>query len=53
MDVRAASAPGQYTLFDPGRNRFAAFSLNISPEESRLDRLPAKEIEAALGPVRC
>jgi hypothetical protein len=49
VDVRAASAPGQYALFDPGRNRMAAFSLNVSPEESRLDRLPAKDIEAVLG----
>ena len=49
MDVRAASAPGQYALFDPGRNRVAAFSLNVAPDESRLDRLPAKDIEAALG----
>jgi Aerotolerance regulator N-terminal len=49
VDVRAASAPGQYALFDPGRNRVAAFSLNLSPEESRLDRLPAKDVEAVLG----
>jgi Aerotolerance regulator N-terminal len=49
LDVRAASAPGQYALFDPGRSRVAAFSLNLSPEETRLDRLPAKDIEAALG----
>jgi len=49
IDVRAASAPGQYALFDPSRNRVAAFSLNLSPEESRLDRLPPKEIEAVLG----
>jgi len=50
LEVRAASAPGQYTLFDPGRNRFAGFSLNVSPDESRLDRLPDGEIEKALGP---
>jgi Aerotolerance regulator N-terminal len=49
VDVRAASAPGQYALFDPGRKRVAAFSLNVAPEESRLDRLQAKDIEAALG----
>jgi Aerotolerance regulator N-terminal len=48
-DVRAALAPGQYTLFDPSRNRIAAFSLNLAPEESRLDRLPAKNIETVLG----
>ena len=49
IDVRAAVAPGQYALFDPGRNRVAAFSLNLSPEESRLDRLPIKDVEATLG----
>jgi hypothetical protein len=49
IEVRAASAPGQYVLYDPGRLRVAAFSLNLAPDESRLDRLPAKDIEAALG----
>ncbi len=49
IELRAASAPGQYALLDPGRNRIATFSLNLAPEESRLDRLPAKDIEAALG----
>jgi hypothetical protein len=49
IEVRAASAPGQYTLFDPNRNRYTAFSMNVSPDESRLDRLPADEIEKALG----
>jgi hypothetical protein len=48
--VRAASAPGQYTVFDPNRNRFTAFSLNVAPDESRLDRLPDGEIEKTLGP---
>jgi uncharacterized membrane protein len=50
LEVRAASAPGQYTLFDSNRNRSLAFSLNVDPTESRLDRLPLKEIEAVLGP---
>ena len=50
LEVRAASAPGQYTLYDPGHNRFAAFSMNISPKEADLDRLPVQEIEAVLGP---
>jgi hypothetical protein len=49
VDVRAASSPGQYALFEPSRKRIAAFSLNLSPEEARLDRLPPKDIEAALG----
>ncbi len=49
VEVRAATAPGQYTLFDPARRRIAAFSLNLSPEESRLDRLPVSDIEASLG----
>ena len=42
LEVRAASAPGQYTLYDPGHNRFAAFSMNISPKEADLDRLPVQ-----------
>ncbi len=50
LEVRAASAPGSYTVFDPNRNFFTAFSLNVSPAESRLDRLPAEAIEKALGP---
>ncbi len=50
LEVHAASAPGAYTVFDPNRNFFTAFSLNVSPAESRLDRLPAEEIEKALGP---
>ena len=50
LEVRAASAPGTYTIFDPNRNLYTAFSLNVSPDESRLDRLPAGEIEKALGP---
>ncbi len=50
LEVRAASAPGTYTVFDPGGNVYTAFSLNVSPDESRLDRLPAAEIEKALGP---
>jgi hypothetical protein len=50
LEVRSASAPGQYTVYDPNRNRFAGFSLNVAPDESRLDRLPDGEIEKALGP---
>jgi len=50
LEVRAASAPGQYTLYDPGHNRFAAFSMNISPKEADLDRLPVQDIETVLGP---
>ena len=37
-------------VFDPNRNLFTAFSLNVSPDESRLDRLPAADIEKVLGP---
>jgi hypothetical protein len=48
VEVRA-SAPGNYTLFDPDRNRVAAFSLNVRPEEARLDRLPAEAVTAVLG----
>ena len=50
LEVRGASAPGAYSVFDPNRNLFTAFSLNVSPDESRLDRVPAEEIEKALGP---
>ncbi len=50
LEVRAASAPGSYTVFDPNRSLYTAFSLNVSPDEARLDRLPAEAIEKALGP---
>ncbi len=50
LEVRAASAPGQYTLYDPGHNRFAAYSMNISPKEADLTRLPVQDIETVLGP---
>ncbi|HVS37453.1 MAG TPA: BatA domain-containing protein [Gemmataceae bacterium] len=50
LKIGAASAPGLYSVFDPNRNLFTAFSLNVSPGESQLDRLPAQEIERALGP---
>jgi hypothetical protein len=50
LEVRKTAAPGPYSIFDPSRNLWTAFSLNVSPEESRLDRLPAEEIEKALGP---
>jgi hypothetical protein len=49
VEVRAAAAPGAYVLLDPARNRAAAFSLNVRPEEARLDRLPAGQVEKALG----
>jgi len=50
LTLPQAVAPGNYRLLDREDRAVAGFSLSIRPEESLLDRLPAKEIEAALGP---
>ena len=50
LQIRAASAPGQYSVFDPNGKLFTAFSLNVSSDESQLERLPAADVEKVLGP---
>jgi hypothetical protein len=47
--VAQATAPGNYTVRDAKDRVVAGFSLNVRPEESLLERVPAEEIEAALG----
>jgi hypothetical protein len=44
-----AVAPGNFRLVDRQDQRAAAFSLNVRPEESQLDRLPQEDIEEVLG----
>jgi hypothetical protein len=50
LAVPQATAPGNYAVVDSKGSPVAAFSLNVHAEESRLDRVPAEEIEAVLGP---
>ncbi len=49
LAVPQANQPGNYTVVGEGGDPAAAFSVNIAAEESRLERVPAAEIEAALG----
>jgi hypothetical protein len=44
-----AVAPGNFRLLDRLDQRAAAFSLNVRPEESQLNRIDASDIEAVLG----
>jgi hypothetical protein len=44
-----AVGPGNWRLLDRQDQRIAAFSLNVRPEESMLDRLPKEDVEAVLG----
>jgi hypothetical protein len=47
--VPQALAAGPYALRDDKGRLAAAFSLNVRGEESNLQRVPAEEVEAALG----
>jgi hypothetical protein len=50
LPLPQAVTPGNFSILD-GKNRLVAgCSVNIRPEESLLERVPAEEIEAALGP---
>jgi hypothetical protein len=49
LEVRQATAPGNYVVEDPARNPVGAFSVNMPPEESVLTRVPALEVEALFG----
>jgi hypothetical protein len=48
--ITQAVQPGNYTIVDNNGTRVAAFSLNVRPEESLLDRVPIAEIESLMGP---
>jgi hypothetical protein len=49
LSVPQATAAGNYTVRDSKDRVVAGFSLNVRPEEGLLERVPAEEIEAALG----
>jgi hypothetical protein len=49
LRITQAIQPGNYVVLDPEGKRVAAFSLNVRPEESQLDRVPREDIEALLG----
>jgi hypothetical protein len=48
--VPQAQAPGHYGVYNGRGELVATFSLNVRPEENILERVPAEEIETALGP---
>jgi hypothetical protein len=45
-----AAAPGNYAVEDMDGQPVARFSVNMPPEESSLDQVPAEQIEALFGP---
>jgi hypothetical protein len=47
--VPQAVQPGNYLVSDGGGRKVAGFSLDVRPEESDLERVPAAEIESVLG----
>jgi hypothetical protein len=49
LSVPQATQPGNYSVVREKGDIVAAFSVNIPAEESRLERVPAEEIERALG----
>lgn len=49
IQLPQAVAPGNYAVKDRNDQVFAAFSLNLAPEESRLDKVPLEELETLLG----
>lgn len=51
LRITQAVQPGNYAVFDTtNEKRVASFSLNVPPEESRLDRVPIEQVESLLGP---
>ena len=50
LAVPQANQPGNYAVTGEEGATVAAFSLNVAVEQSNLERVPAAEIEAALGP---
>jgi hypothetical protein len=48
LSLTKATVPGKYSLLREGK-RIAAFSVNVAPEESQLERVPAEKIEQVLG----
>src|SRR5262249_3501368 len=49
IDLKPGSAPGNYTALDEQGQVLAGVSLDVRPEEGRLERVPVEAIEQALG----
>jgi hypothetical protein len=49
LSLPQAVAPGNYAVRDAKKRIVAGCSLNVRPQESELDRVPAEEIESVLG----
>lgn len=49
LTLPQASAAGNYAVRDGSQHFFAGCSLNVRPQESELERVPAAEIESVLG----
>jgi hypothetical protein len=49
LTLPQATTPGNYVIRDANKRIVAGCSLNIRPEESDLERVPAEEIESVLG----
>ncbi|HEY7313816.1 MAG TPA: BatA domain-containing protein [Gemmataceae bacterium] len=49
LSLPQAVTPGNYAVRDANKRIVAACSLNVRPQESDLERVPAEEIESVLG----
>ncbi len=49
LSLPQAAAPGNYAVRDANKHLVAGCSLNVRPQESVLERVPAEEIESVLG----
>jgi hypothetical protein len=49
LSLPQATTPGNYAVRDANKRLVAACSLNVRPEESDLERVPAEDIESVLG----
>lgn len=49
LSLPQAIVPGNYAVRDAKKRIVAGCSLNVRPQESELERVPAEEIEAVLG----
>jgi hypothetical protein len=50
LPITKAVMPGNYKVFGADGRAMAAFSMNVAPEESQLDKVPLEKIEALFGP---
>jgi hypothetical protein len=49
LSVPQAQAPGNYTVIGSDNKPVGSFSVNVTPEESRLNRVPPETIEELFG----